>query len=270
MQQKLYHNKNYIIIYTRFQVRGYYNKGFFIYFFVNKIFRISRKEVIYMKDTDARIVTHRNQATARGGEKIYRTDKGKKMIALALILTFTVLFLLSCAPVGECDWLAELKGEGRYAVTVTDSDGTEYKGEFYIGATGKENAADTVRSYTFVYTAPEILAGIKTVYADGKTSVTLDGYTAEITLPATLGACIPGLVAGFFEAGNIKEVRAGGTYTEMVTDKAVYCIDKDGSIAEILPTGVSEPSENDSRSGTAKLSENLIIKIRLSPLQGQG
>ena len=223
-----------------------------------------------MKDTDARIVTHRNQTIARGGEKTYRTGKGKKTIALALLLSFTTLFLISCAPVGDSDWLAELKKEGIYAVSVTDYDGTEYKGEFYIEAAETENTADMARGYTFVYSAPETLSGIKTVYADGKTAVTLEGYAAEITLPATLGACIPRLVAEFFEAGNIKEVRAGGTYTEVVTDKAVYCVDKEGTIAEILPTGVSDPSENDSRSGNVKLSENLIVKIRLSPLQEQG
>lgn len=222
-----------------------------------------------MKDTDARIVTHRNQATARGGEKIYRTGKGKKTIALVLLLSLTTLLLCSCAPVGECDWLAELKKEGIYAVSVTDSDGTEYKGEFYIEAAGTENTADIARGYTFVYSAPETLAGIKTVYADGKTAVTLEGYAAEITLPATLGACIPGLVAGFFEAGNIKEVRAGGTYTEVVTDKAVYCVDKEGTIAEILPVNVGTLSEKDSRKDNVKLSENLISKIKLSPLQKQ-
>ena len=223
-----------------------------------------------MKDTDERIRAHLNKVTARGGEKIYRTGKGKKTIAIALLLSLTTFFLFSCAPVGDSDWLAELKKEGIYAVSVTDYDGTEYKGEFYIEATETENTADMARGYMFVYTAPETLSGIKTVYADGKTAVTLEGYAAEITLPATLGACIPGLVAGFFEAGNIKEIRAGGTYTEVVTDKAVYCIDKEGSIAEILPMGVSDPSENDSRSGNVKLSENLIVKIRLSTIQKQG
>ena len=225
-----------------------------------------------MKDTDARIITHKNKPTARRGEKIYRTDKSRIIVAFALILTFTVLFLPSCAPAGECDWLAELKGEGSYAVSVTDCNGTEYKGEFYIGAAEKENAAAVTRGYTFVYTAPEALAGIKTVYADGRTAVTLKGCTAEITLPAALDTCIPGLLAGFFEAGGIKEVRAGGTYTEVVTDKAVYCLDKNGNIAEILPAKVSDSSVNDSQSDAAKSSKNTVVKFKLfklSPLQKQ-
>lgn len=222
-----------------------------------------------MKDTDARTVTYKNRATAPSKEKMYRTDKNRMYIIFALILSLTVLFLSSCAPVGKCDWLAELKAEGRYDISVTDSDGTEYKGEFYIGAAEKNDTADAVRDYTFVYDAPEALAGIKTVYSDGRIAVTLKDYAAEITLPTALEACIPELVAGFFEAGSIKEVRAGGTYTEVVTGKAVYCVDKDGNIAEILPASVNDSAANDGRNDNAEISKNIILRIKLSPLQKQ-
>lgn len=170
----------------------------------------------------------------RGGMEanIMKNISGKKaatVFRLTICMSVMILFifiLTSCLSVRH-EYLEELSRAGEYELDLTGFGMTEKaSGIFTISALQDGN-----REYSFTYTFPKSLCGIKESYHGGVLTVSLDGIEikAEPGYP-TLGKRIFEL----FDAGRILSVDGGGTYTQIKTDKAAYCVDGNGEVREII------------------------------------
>ncbi len=163
-----------------------------------------------------------------------------KVLGLCAILVLFSFLSVSCIE-EPSDWLSSLRGELSVSVRVIRKDtGEDVRADIRIFApTGEENNAN--RSYTFKYLAPNTLTGICESF-DGKTlTISLTdfedasfGASSESVTPHSLGA----YTVGFFTPSAVKEVRSGGTYTEVVTDNATYYVDESGIVREISSSGI--------------------------------
>lgn len=163
-----------------------------------------------------------------------------KVLGLCAILVFFSFLSVSCIE-EPSDWLSSLRSELFLSVRVIrKSTGEDVRADIRIfaPASGENNAS---RAYTLEYIAPDTLAGICESF-DGKTlTISLTdfedasfGASSENIAPHSLGV----YTVDFFTPSAVKEVKSGGTYTEVVTDNAIYYVDGDGIVREISSSDI--------------------------------
>lgn len=163
-----------------------------------------------------------------------------KVLGLCAILVLSVIFAVSCVD-EPSDWLSSIQGELSLSVRVIRrGTGDEIKADIAIFAStsADENAN---RAYVLKYTSPDTVNGMIESF-DGKTvTLSLDGfegasfdYETENAAPTSLGA----YTVDLFTPSAVKEVKNGGTYTEVVTDNATYCVDESGAVREICSSDI--------------------------------
>lgn len=163
-----------------------------------------------------------------------------KVLGLCAILVLSALFTVSCIE-EPSDWLSSLRGELSLSVRVIrKGTGEDIKADIRIFAPneGEESAK---RAYELKYLAPDTLTGVCESFDGYALTISLTDFkdasfcaSSETVPPRSLGA----YTVDFFTPSTVKEVRSGGTYTEVVTDNAIYYVDADGIVREISSSDI--------------------------------